>query len=722
MKCSTRYCSGRASAVLASTAIASLMPGACGRTPLLDDSQNPPVDAANGTGTAKIGVPMLKFLAGGLGGYGNQDGTGSVARFSGPVGVASDGAGNLFVADTANHTIRKVVIATGAVATLAGSAGQWGSTDGAGHDALFSSPSGVASDGAGNLFIADSSNSTIRKVVIATGAVTTLAGSAGRSGSTDGTGSAARFFYPYGVASDGAGNLFVADSDSNTIRKIVVASGAVTTLAGSALDSGTSDGTGTAARFFRPEGMASDRAGNLFVADRNHHTIRRVVIATGAVTTLAGSAGNSGSADGVGAAARFNYPSGLASDGEGNLFVADEYNETIRKVVIATGAVTTLAGSADNPGSADGTGAAARFNSPSGLASDGEGNLFVVESQNNTIRKVAIATGAVTTLAGSASNPGRTDGTGTGARFDSPEGVASDGAGNLFVTDSNSSTIRKVVISTGAVTTFVGSPENLGSADGTGSAAQFYLPRGVASDGAGNLFVADAYNHTIRKVVIATRAVTTLAGFAGYQGNTDGSGAAARFNGPSGVASDGAGSLFVADTDNHSIRKVVIATGAVTTLAGSGDPGTTDGTGTAAGFTSPMGVASDGAGNLLVADLGNDTIRRVVIATGTVTTLAGFARHEGSTDGTGTAALFCWPEGLASDGAGNLFVADTYNHTIRKVVIATGAVTTVVGSSGHAGVTPGPLPAGLNLPHGLALGPQGELYITDENAVLVAQF
>jgi hypothetical protein len=640
--------------------------------------------------------------------------------------VAADGAGNLFVADSGNHTIRKVVIVTGAVTTLAGSPGDKGSDDGTGAAARFAFPRGVASDGAGNLFVADSG--TIRRVVIATGVVTTLAGSPGDKGSDDGTGAAARFTGPNGVASDGAGNLLVADG--NTIRKVVIATGTVTTLAGSPGNWGSNDGTGAAAQFSRATGVASDGAGNLFVADGSNSTIRKVVIATGAVTTLAGSPENQGFDDGTGAAARFDMPSDVASDGMGNLFVADA--NTIRKVVIATGAVTTLAGSPHNDGSNDGAGAAASFDLLSGVASDGMGNLFVADS--NTIRQVVITTAAVTTLAGSPDRPlssGTGDGTGAAAWFASPQGVAGDGAGNLFVADVWSPTIRKVVIATGAVTTFAGSPDNSGSDDGTGAAARFSRPQGVASDGVGNLFVADYC--TIRKVVIATGAVTTLAGSPGDTGiddgtsspgnfyGNDGTGSAARFHQLSGITSDGAGNLFVAD--EHSIRKIVIATAAVTTFAGDpGWAGRADGTGTVARLYAPAGLTSDGAGNLFVADSGNCTIRKIALATGMVTTLAGSPETPGSADGKGAAALFDHPSGVALDGAGNLFVADTGNSTIRKIVLATGAVTTVVGSHGHTGVVLGPLPAGLSGPKDLIFGSTKELFILDENAVLVAHF
>jgi hypothetical protein len=730
-------------------AIMFLLAGDCGRTASLDGGRNAPADAdqrdlgaetrnlpADGPNARDIGsdattdggpargdvaqateVGALKLLAGALGGAGNQNATGASARFYFPAGIASDGAGNLFVTDATNSSVRKVVIATGAVSSLA----DWFSSSSS--LSTLSSPSGIASDGAGSLFVADSVRGTIIKVVIATQAVTILAGSAGDWGSKDGAGASARFYNPLGVASDGAGKLLVADSSNHTIRQVVIASGAVSTLAGSVRNQGSADGIGTLAQFNSPSGVACDGAGNLFVADQHNHTIRKIVIATGAVSTFAGSAGNAGSADGTGADARFYQPSDLASDGAGHLFVSDQYNYTIRKIVIATATVSTLAGSSGKAGSADGTGTGARFSYPRGVASDGAGNVFLVDSNNQAIRQVDIATAAVTTLAGSPETMGSSDGTGADARFWQPNGLASDGAGNLFVADANNYIIRKIDLATSAVTTLAGSPGVRGHDDGTGLSARFTFPNAVASDGAGNLFVVDTNNHTIRSIVVATAAVTTLAGSPGASGSADGTGPAARFSYPGSVVADRTGNLFVADTFNNTIRKIVIATAAVTTLAGSATKsGSNDGIGAAARFYVPQGMAIDDSGNLMVADSANNAIRKIVVATGAVTTLAGSATQGGGpVDGTGVAARFFDPCGLASDGAGNLFVASA-GSTLRKVVLATGAVTTVVGSFGHAGVMLGPLPAALNTPRGLVVGPGGELYITDEAAVLVARF
>ncbi len=289
--------------------------------------------------------------------------------------------------------------------------------------------------------------------------------------------------------------------------KELVLTGTLTTIAGTAGLAGSSDGLGAAARFNAPWAMTTDGT-NLYILDTNSFTIRKVVIATGAVTTLAGSAGISGSADGTGAAARFSEFYGITTDGT-NLYVADSANSTIRKVVIATGAVTTLAGTAGSKGSADGVGAAARFMDPYGITTDGI-NLFVADDNDSTIRKIVIATGEVTTLAGAHGIAGSTDGIGTAARLDMPLCIVTDGT-NLFVTDG--ATIRKVVIATGAVTTVAGTAGVWGDADGIGAAASFYEDSGITTDGI-NLYVTDrkktAIVPTIRKIVIATGEVSTL--------------------------------------------------------------------------------------------------------------------------------------------------------------------------------------------------------------------
>ena len=650
------------------------------------------------------------------GSHSGNDGTGSAARFYSPSGVAVDSAGNVYVADSGNDTIRKIT-PSGVVSTFAGLAGSGGSVDGTGCAARFFYPEGVAVDNAGNVYVADGVNYTIRKIT-PSGVVSTLAGLAGTRGSADGTGSAALFSFPTSVAVDSAGNVYVADTDNFTIRKITP-SGVVSTLAGLAGSPGSADGTGSAARFDNSIGVAVDSAGNVYVADTDNFTIRKIT-PSGVVSTLAGLAGSGGSVDGTGSAARFYSPSGVAVDSAGNVYVANTGTQTIRKIT-PSGVVSTLAGLAFSVGSADGTGSAGRFNGPIGVAVDSAGNVYVADSGNFTIRKIT-PSGVVSTLAGLAGSIGSADGTGNAARFFYPEGVAVDNAGNVYVADLNNHTIRKITPS-GVVSTLAGLAGVVGSDDGTGSAARFYYPQGPAVDSAGNVYVADSNNHTIRKIT-PSGVVSTLAGLAGSGGSVDGTGSAARFNYPSGVAADGAGNVYVADTGNDTIRKIT-PSGVVSTFAGLADSsGSVDGTGSAARFNYPSGVAADGAGNVYVADTYNDTIRKIT-PSGVVSTLAGLAGFFGSDDGTGSAARFNFPNGVAVDSAGHVYVADlphfdfpippSGGNTIRKIT-PSGIVTTLAGLDGSSGSDDGIGSAALFYsPSGVAVDSAGNVYVADSN-------
>jgi NHL repeat len=657
----------------------------------------------------------LALFAGNLNGPGTADGSGATAQFNRPQSVAVDSTGNVYVADTTNLTIRKIT-PDGVVSTLAGSAGMYGSADGTGAAARFSWPTGVATDSADNVYVSDWVNNTIRKIT-PDGVVSTLAGKAAAYGSADGSGAAARFNGPSGVATDGAGNVYVADTYNFTIRKITPA-GVVSTLAGTAGVTGSADGSGPAASFNVPDSVATDSAGNVYVADAANKTIRKITPA-GAVSTLAGTAGVAGSADGSGAAASFNVPIGVATDSAGNVYVADRVNSTIRKITPA-GVVSTLAGLAGGTGSADGSGAAARFNSPLGVATDIAGNVYVADTDSSTIRKVTPA-GVVSTLAGFA-DIGSADDSGAAAQFNRPRAVATDSAGNLYVADTYNHTIRKITPA-GMVSTLAGSAGVAGSADGTGAAARFNYPSGVATDSAGNVYVADTVNFTIRKITPAG-VVSTLAGKAGVAGSNDvntGSGGAATFNYPQGVTTDGAGNVYVADSGNGTIRKITqiapsLAT--VRTLAGTaGVFGYADGTGAAARFATMIGLATDSAGNVYVAEVGGPLIRKITPA-GVVSTLAGSSGIYGSTDGTGAAAQFDQPFGVATDSAGNVYVADTYNDRIRKVTRA-GVVSTVSRVSGQSGFTPGPLLLAQH-PWGIAISGSA-IYTVMDNGVAAIQ-
>jgi len=324
---------------------------------------------------------------------------------------------------------------------------------------------------------------------------------------------------------------------------------------------------------------------------------------TTVVTTFAGTgSGPSPSVNDTGTNATFNIPWGITSDGT-NLYVVDYGNHLIRKIVISSGVVTTVAGTGSS-GSADGTGTSASFNQPAGITTDGT-NLYVADESNNTIRKIVITSGVVTTLAGTAGSSGSTNATGASARFNGPSGITTDST-NLYVTDQ--SMIRKVVISTGVVTTLAGASGQTDSTDGTGTNARFHTPSGITTDGT-NLYVADKSGHTIRKIVITSGVVTTLAGTAGSSGSTNATGTSASFGQPFGITSDGI-NLYVSEKEGHRIRKIVISTGVVTTVAGKGQTGNTNATGTDAKFRQPWDVTTDGK-DLYVADSYNYLIRKI---------------------------------------------------------------------------------------------------------------
>ncbi|MGZ5445131.1 MAG: NHL repeat-containing protein [Thermoanaerobaculia bacterium] len=652
---------------------------------------------------------------------GAVDGPGPVARFGHPFGLTTGPAGNVYVADTENHTIRRIA-PTGMATTLAGVALHLGDADGPSSAARFNQPNGVAVDRHGNVYVADTYNHTIRRIS-PRGMVSTFAGRAGKHGTADGVGSAARFLLPFGIATDAAGNVYVADTQNHTIRRITP-EGVVTTLAGLAREIGNSDGMGSAARFNYPGGVAIDGAGNVYVGDYVNHAIRKIT-PTGTVTTLAGLSGNHGAADGPGSVARFTNPAGVAVDSSGNVYVADQGNNTIRRVT-PSGETSTIAGTAPYVGRQDAIGAAAGFYRPSGVALDGDGNLYVADKNHSWIRRITPAA-EVSTIAGRGRSSGHVDGTGNEARFHTPIGLAADESGNLYVADTYNHAIRKVtptavvttvagitgaaslVIGSGNVfvasawthtiwkvapdgqTSLVAGTENsAGSVDGTGTAARFDTPLGIAIDANANLFVADAQNHTIRKITPAG-VVTTFAGAAGVYGSIDGAGGDARFDSPYGLAFDRDGNLFVSETYNGTIRKITPA-GVVSTFAGqAGQHGDRDGPATEALLGIPEGIAFDRDGNLWVADAstfggGIHAIRKITPA-GFVTTVAGLPGVSGSADGAGRAARFSSPSGIATDDRGNVYVADPINDSIRKITPTLADTATVDHSPAVVGET-----------------------------------
>ncbi len=602
-------------------------------------------------------------------------------------GMAIDASGNLYVAQGGGpRSIRKITPG-GVVTTLARP------SEG------FAWPGQVTVDGSGNVFVAD--GAVIHKITPA-GVVTAFAGTPGGWGSADGTGPAARFSWTNGVTVDGSGNLYVADTGNNTIRK-VTPDAVVTTIAGTPGVAGSADGVGAAALFSDPMALALDPSGNLYVTDNRNNTIRKIT-PDATVTTLAGMAGVAGFADGNGSSALFAYPWYLAVDASGNVYVSDEDNALIRKIT-PDGVVTTLAGQLGVQRWADGTGTAATFASPAGMAVDGAGNVYVTDFGDRTIRKIT-PDGVVRTIAGTpdpAYRSGIVDGTVSGVYFADPTvGLAVDGAGNVYVSNT-ASTVLKFTAAGGA-SILAGSPAMIGSEDGTGSAARFGSPNGAAVDGSGNVYVADGRYHTIRKITPAG-VVTTFAGTPGVAGSADGPRAAALFSSPAGLALDNSGNLYVADSWNFTIR-MITPSGVVSTIAGTpGVWGAADGTGPAAQFTLVSGIAVSGA-NVYVTDQYTQTVRKIT-QQGNVTTVA---------------AQFSSLAGITADTLGNVYVADSGNSTIWKIT-QQGVVTIVAGVPGQTTNVPGPLPTSIAPPTGVAFdAAAGRLLVSGTAGVMEVFF
>ncbi|MCK6509627.1 hypothetical protein L6R29_06650 [Myxococcota bacterium] len=585
------------------------------------------------------------------------------ARFHQPAQIVSDSAGNLYLADTANHMIRKID-PQGNVTTFAGT-GVPAFKDGTALQATFQHPEDLAFDSKGNLYIADTGNHAIRMIDLQ-GNVKTIAG-AGKSGFQDGSGGQALFFSPRGIAFDKNGTLFVADTGNHAIRK-VDPQGQVSLIAGNGV-AGFSDGTGKMAQFDEPTDLVIDSANNLYVADSQNHRIRKVDD-KGVVTTFAG-AGLADFLDGKAQQARFKAPRGLLLDGAGNLYVADAFNHRIRKID-AQGNVSTLAGTG-NAGFKDDTGLNAQLYRPSGLALDNKGDLMIVDTENKRVRKLSLNTGIVTTLTGDDPR-GFVDGSVGQAKFNRVSAVTTDLTnGDVFVADSENHRIRNVDPK-GLTTTLSGTGQ-AGYLDGDAATARFQSPRGlVFSHSSRMLYVADTRNHRIRIVDLQGK-VTTLAGD-GTAGLRDGAAMQANFREPQGLALDEAANLlYVADTGNHVIRLIDLAAGQVKTYAGDGTLGFVDADATKARFAAPQGIAWQQGVGLLVADTQNVRIR-LVDTKQQVRTVAG-AGKVARTDGEALRANFLEPIGLLVGRDKRLYITD--QTSIRW--LEKGRVQTFVGAS-----------------------------------------
>jgi hypothetical protein len=543
--------------------------------------------------------------------------------------------------------------------------------DGVGGQAGFASPDAIAGDGS-RLYVA--CGNVIRSIDTDSWQTNTLAGSPDSSAQVlDGAGEKARFYSIDGIACD-ATDLYILDYAA--VRRMDLSTHEVSTLAGEVRSPGSADGTGISARF-SPYLCACVDDEAIYVADRSNYTIRVIAKDTLAVSTLAGLAGSAGTADGTGASARFGYIRGIASLGS-YLYVIE--STVLRMVEKSSGAVTTIAGSASTSTVVDGTGTAAGFSNLMGIAA-GENCLFLTE-QYYCVRRVSLPGYQVTTVAGTAYSSGYADGTGPAARFNSPQGACMQGS-TLYIADSQNGTIRAMDPVSYAVSTVAGTPTSKPFGDGKANEVRFGALSGLTRDG-NEVFIADTGNHLIRRLDLESGEVTAFAGSPGVSGSSDGVGATARFNSPYGLFRDG-GYLYVADSGNYAIRRIVLATAEVTTIAGTaGQSGAADGLGAAARFRWPRGIAGN-ATTLYVSEY--YSIRAIDMETLSVTTIAGQSGSPGYLEGLGSASRWYYPEGLLCFGT-NLYVCDRDNSRLRGIDLGSGQSFLLAGN-GNSGLIDG---------------------------------
>jgi sugar lactone lactonase YvrE len=678
-------------------------------------------------------------------GYTGDGGPATFAEMNSPQSVAVDSAGNVYMADGVANVVRKTAASTGIITTIAGTgvAGHTGDSGPAASAELWW-PSALAVDAAGNLFIGETGDNVVRRVDAGTGAITTFAGAPNGTGAPGGPATSFALDSINGLACDRLGNLYIAEGGE--VVEVNTATGSIADVAGYTNNAG----------FASLTGIAVDKAGNIYVSDSAYSVVWKINPG-GVVTVFAGSRyGASGGDGGLATQAGLSNPGGVAVDGAGNVYIADTWDSAIRKVNIG-GFINTIAGVLYNPFTAGGDGSPATavgFLYPQSIAADYAGNIYYADQGTYRIRKITVPTVPPTTAASapvmslapgtyaSSQTVTMTDATAGAEIYVSLNGsaptTASEGYhGPIDVT--GTVTIQAVAIAPGylvsapvtatytittpptaVISTVAGNGKfGLSGSGGPATSAEMEQPRAVAFDGAGNLYIADPANNVVWMVAAGTGKIAILAG-TGAGGNSGDGGQAttAQLLSPCGVAIDKSGNLYITDSGNGRIRMVAALTGVITTVAGPGVRTTLGdgGPATAAFLSSPSGLAFDPAGNLYIADVNNNRIRRIAANTGIISTVAGGGTYGQLGDGgLATAAYLAYPSDVTLDAAGNLYIPDNGNARIRKVDASTGVINTIAGNGlwGSTG-DGGPATAAEIYPgQGIAVDNAGNLYFSN---------
>jgi sugar lactone lactonase YvrE len=626
---------------------------------------------------------LLTLVAGnGLPGYAGDGVVGGAANalLNGPNDVAVDASGNIYIADANNCVVRKVDT-TSTITTVTGNYNDGCGYNGNGSPATnyeLNYPTSVATDSAGNVYIADQDNNRIRKLTVSTNTISNYAGNGTAGyGGDGGAATAAELYYPSAVRLDAAGNVYIADTYNYRIREVTISNGKINTIAGDGTYGYTGDGDpATSAEIGYIFALAVNSAGTtVTIVDYEYFVVRQLTVG-GNINTVAGSGTPEFCGDGGPAtSACFYYPDGVAVSGS-NVYVADYDNHRIRLFTVG-GNINTVAGNGSTTQPTLVTGVPPQgvvLNYPWAAIEDPSSNIFVSDSYNQMIRELAQPSDLVDFFAGNGTGGyGGDGGPATSAELYYPGGVARDSSGNIYIADSDNCLIR-VVNTSGDISIFAGTTTPPYYNDcaytgdgGSATSAELGYPQSVFVDSQNNVYIADTDNNVVRKVTGGI--ITTVAGngHAGFTGD-GGPATAAELYYPYAVAEDGAGNLYIADQYNHRVREVSAATGVISTVAGNGTAGFDgDGAATQHELYYPSDVRADANGNLFIADQSNQRLRWVSPG-GVMTTFAGTG--SGAYNGDGEPAInadLSYPSGIFEDASGNFLVSDQYNFRIRSI-------------------------------------------------------
>lgn len=677
--------------------------------------------------------PIITTFAGG---GDNGDGASALqASLNFPTGVALDKLGNVYFTDETTHRVRKVNRATGIITSIAGIGTSGFSGDnGPATAARLNLPIGLVVDKDFNIFVCEKANHRVRRIDGVTGIITTVAGTGDGTYNGDNIpATQASLRVPVEVTVDQAGNLYIVDQGNHRIRKISPLTGIITTVAGNGDEGYSGDGgLATEARLKSPAGIVVSVGGDIFIADKSNHRVRRVVAATGVIRTIAGNGGQGDSGDGgLAKNATFDRPANVELTPLGDLLIVDEGSNRIRRVDRNTGIITSVVGDGKFEFNGDGIPAnqagiilPTGFSSP-GLAVAWSGNMVFADRGNQRVRMVTAQTGLISTIAGGGDIGN--GGPATAANTVVPSVVAFDADGAVIVCDRGNNQIRRVDPVTGIITPYVGTGMAGFSGDGGPAVnARVTMPLYIAFDRHFNLYISDQFNQVIRRVDAATKIITTVVGMPGVAGGGgDGFLATqAKLQFPMGLAFDSDDNFYIADQYNARVRRVDSVTGIITTVVGTGARGYSGdgGLATAATIGLPVGLAFDSQDNLYVSDREHSVVRKVDKVTGKISRYAGTVvlPHGGipgysGDGGPAKSARMRLSHGINFDPDDNLYIADFGNGAIRRVDAVTKIITTVAGTGepGFSGDGGSATHGQLNLPMSVIVDGAGDLYIGD---------